>query len=494
MWYRDLVNFSTIEVALCSLCHAATLEDLYQKHHVLYTFVSSVIIFNTFLSVMEEAKNDVFRKWDDGRVTVTKNGRTIVCDGELKAFVLSLIDDGQMKPVECFTVEARYRGIRRDQFHIEEVGRLYDWWPVNIETWSKHSGDPIPAALTVPMVKVPSTLPLSLSMKKWAETAGLIYPGCNNFKVRNKTAIMGRSRELRAMLAWSARENFSFSNIDFIMSCANLRRVSVTPIKRTEPWAMKLYVHNGVIVTDSDNFAQERLVVDPFLVEDDELEMNEDPKWIELSTQELRMLNYFKYCKKFEDVMKSGGVGDEDYAGEDVDVRGVRVVTVGKHRLLTSTRISCQEPDGELDTLGNYVEIKTVNPLKEWNRRWFDRYKSLQLWSHCALIGTEAVYCGHRNADGELLEIRRYTMDELAEFGRGYWYPGEMPSFLNTLLDWVVERVQEGRTYTLFNQGHGVVRLRRRDHPDLRLKVEEGMCPDNKRVSSSRDLNWRSNT
>ena len=385
-------------------------------------------------------------------------------------------------------LKGRYRGIRREQFYVKEVGRFYGWQQVELETWSTQSGEQIPDACVVPVVRVPTTLPLSLYMEKYDDDRidSEKYPDYTDpnrgYKVRTETVLQGHSRDMAAILAWSARESYSLSAVDFVINCMNLRRVSLTTMKPEEPWSIAVYSYKGVIFLDNNTF--QSLVVEPGLESDDEttedfiqtlrLGLEVDPQ-ITYTDEYFQEQNYFMYGKKFEDVMKSGGPGDVSYAGEDVDVRGVREVKIGTHLLLTSARISCQEPEGELDTLGNYVEIKTVSPLHEGKAYWFERYKSLQLWTHCALVGIDAVYCGHSNRSGQLLEIKRYTMDDLADFGCRHWYPGEMPSFLNTLLGWVKERVVEGQTYTLTHKGDGLVKLKTAEHPDVRVKVEEGL-------------------
>ena len=50
----------------------------------------------------------------------------------------------------------------------------------------------------------------------------------------------------------------------------------------------------------------------------------------------------------------------------------------------------------------------------------FAKFKSRSLWIHCALVGISTVYCGIRSADGNLIDVIKYSMEELADIGKEY--------------------------------------------------------------------------
>ena len=197
-----------------------------------------------------------------------------------------------------------------------------------------------------------------------------------------------------------------------------------------------------------------------------------------------------KHGKKFEDVMKSGGLGDPRYRGEDVDVRCVKLATLENHTILTASRISCQSPQGPIDSQENYVEIKALVPM---SKATFASYKSCKLWIHCALLGVSTVYCGVRTVDGMLIDVKKYTMDELAAIGKEFWTPNTILTFLDTLLCWLKEKLnknairnkrgekwlksklnsEEASTFTLSFSGDGFIKLTPGNHPEFKKAITE---------------------
>ena len=70
-----------------------------------------------------------------------------------------------------FTVKWRkeYRQNKEKKLTVEELGRIFRSNPLEIETWSKASGLPIPEVCRVPFVNPPKLLPLSLRIDRWVE-------------------------------------------------------------------------------------------------------------------------------------------------------------------------------------------------------------------------------------------------------------------------------------------------------------------------------------
>ena len=65
-----------------------------------------------------------------------------------------------------FSVKRRkdYQQWRNKEFGVQELGRHNYEDPVDLETWSKNSGAPVPKDCKIPFVHLPKSLPLSLKL------------------------------------------------------------------------------------------------------------------------------------------------------------------------------------------------------------------------------------------------------------------------------------------------------------------------------------------
>ena len=128
-----------------------------------------------------------------------------------------------------FTVKWRkeYRHNRKKQFSVEELGRHFRENPLDIETWSKASGLPIPEDCKIPFVNPPKSLPLSLKIDRWREDPDLFFiditnPHFNgsNFKLPPKNIseieFPNIFYSIEKCLIWALRENVGLSGVDFI--------------------------------------------------------------------------------------------------------------------------------------------------------------------------------------------------------------------------------------------------------------------------------------
>jgi hypothetical protein len=415
-----------------------------------------------------------------------------------------------------FTVKWRkeYGQNKKKHFSVEELGRHFRENPLDIETWSKESGLPIPEECKVPFVYPPKSLPLSLKMQRWFEDKYASFidvtnPHFNSFKVNSppkdlqEVEFLNIFYSIEKCLTWALRENVDLSGSDFFIIGHILRKLaSCAYTLRFSDFQCAVLLYKDKIFIDGivdeeskfwrkglkSNCKQEYL-----MPVDLSINRNSNPisvPYITYDEEFVRECELGKHGKKFEDVMKSGGPGNPLYNGEDVDVRCTKRISLGNHKIISVTRLSCQSPDGPVDSQENYVEVKTMFPH---TRERFAKFKSCSLWIHCALFGIDTVYCGMRNPDGLLIDVKRYTMEDLADIGKEYWSPNEILTFLDTVLIWLKQKLnksatrtrhgeewlrskllaEEAPTFTLSCDGDGFIRLTAEDHPEFRRVITE---------------------
>ena len=174
----------------------------------------------------------------------------------------------------------------------------------------------------------------------------------------------------------------------------------------------------------------------------------------------------------FGDMLRTGGRRTTGYLCQDVDVRSVRVVSLGSLKILTSCKVSCQFPEDtgrERDVIENYIEPKCVT---DGGRSQWPPYYSLPTWAHCAPVGSRNVYLGFRDRNCNLLErIKPTTVEEIAEYeSGGRWSPEQLLSFLHDLLCWVKEQVEEGDVMEMQFSGRAITLA---IYPSGQLDIEE---------------------
>ena len=426
-----------------------------------------------------------------------------------------------------FTVKWReeYRQKKEKSLIVEELGRHKGGYSVLIETWSKASGDPIPEKCRIPLVNPPRSLPLVLKLgpglvkdEYFIDVTNQHYNA--NFKVKipakeilpefiSKTFSIGRN------LLWATRENIDLSHIKFFIMSGALRTIASCAYFKRSSWSFavvyykdRLFISDGKLKDndkfwlrghDSPDFRFHKEVHHPsdFITQSDMTTTADKPSnlYCEYPPEDFWNRKLLIYGKKFEDAMKSGGLVETDSLqsyGEDGDVRCVKLLKLGNHTLLTSTRISCQEPQGKVDHQDNYVEIKSRFPSSDEK---FAMYQSCKLWTHCALVGVSSVYCGFRDMDSmkTIAEIRKYTMTDLAEIGQKYWKPNDILTFLDTVLCWLKQKLnknsirtnrgeewlkkklqeEEISTFSLTYNGAGLIHLTPDEFPEFQMMMTQ---------------------
>ena len=300
-----------------------------------------------------------------------------------------------------------YHDTSTEHLVAKEVGRFNDLNPEEPMTvWSVHSGDDIPELCRIPQLEVPTQLPLSL------RTEAPLQPSLGYSSVDK-------------ILQWAEAVNYSMSEVDIVVGRSLIKKLCQTPYNRKQGWKVKLYKYSNTLLLESDD--------EPYI--DD---------------------RYGKWGKVFEDVMRTGGRRTPGYSGQDVDIRMTRLVRLGPLKLLTNSSIGSQLPGDHQDVLENYVEIKTV-PISETDKQRvkFNKYKTKNIWAHCAPLGIDTVYIGRRTEEGDLKEIQKFTMKDLEKVGRKEWHPNCMLTFLEELLCWLQNKTSNGMTYSLTYDGQG---------------------------------------
>jgi len=305
----------------------------------------------------------------------------------------------------------QYIGTRN--LRAEEVGRYNDLdqhQPMTV--WSANSGDDIPALCRIPQLEAPTQDQLPLSLK--------IEEACDGH-----VEISSVDRILR----WAEAVSYTLGEVDVVVGRSLLKTLCQTPYDRKLKWEVKLYKYQNTLCLESAEKSQH------YGPESD---------------------NYAAWGKVFEDVMKTGGRRTPGYAGEDVDIRMTRLIKLGPLNILSNSRIACQLPGEDQDKRENYLEFKTAPVIENEDKEFkFLKFKSRNIWAHCAPLGIDTVYIGRRTAEGELQEITAMTTRELAEVGARWWRPEVMLSFLVELLGWLKKKTFEGVTYTVSYDGQG---------------------------------------
>ena len=398
------------------------------------------------------------------------------------------------------------------EFHIQEIGRTFKHHPVDIETWSKKSGQPIPEKCQIPFVRPPSSLPLSLKMDTWVEDDNQYYSDetnhhGNDFNIKIPPVDMPEFLPdvfaIEKCLTWALREKVSLSQVEFFAIGLALRNFAMAAYEpKSTRWAISLLHYKGKIFMAGFMKMELKYWLEGFhepdsdhgkIINDISSRMHKKLgcfPHIALKAAVMKDKELMKHGKKFEDVMKSGGPGNPLYRGEDTDIRCIKLATLESHTILTTTRISCQSPDGPIDEQENYVEIKTMVPMKG---ETFARYKSCKLWIHCALLGVDTVYCGVRTLEGMLIDVRKYSIDELAAIGKNYWTPNDILTFLDNFLSWLKEKLnknavrnkrgeewikskldsEEASMFNLICMGDGFIRLTPGNNREFKKAITE---------------------
>ena len=325
-----------------------------------------------------------------------------------------------------------YRGTTTRNLRAREVGRFNDLdlnQPMTV--WSLDSGDDIPISCRIPLLEVPTQLPLSLTIDCMSEPSRDIFA-------------------VERILRWAEAVSYNMSKVDLVMGRSLMEKLCQTPYNRNYAWKAKIYRYRNTIC-------------------------------IELANKKSYPHNQSiaKWRKVFEDVMKTGGRKTPGYKCEDVDVRMPRLVSLGPLEILTNSRISCQFENSQ-DEHESYVELKAVAVTTKKNEISFKKYKCRYIWAHCALLGIETVYIGYRTRDGELQKIQRFSMEDLEREGEQWWSSEVMLSFLKNLLTWVKSETAEGVTYSLTYDGQSYsspVCLIPEEHEDL-VQIVKSSFPD----------------
>ena len=424
--------------------------------------------------------------------------------------------------------QRNYNQKKKKTLYVEELGRHRFGFAVSIESWSKKSNDVIPDACKIRFVDPPSSLPLSLKLgpvNKLSANLHEVYfidatnPSYNNFKIKTparpmpeflpKTFSIGRN------LLWALREKVDVSHIDFFVSSHVLRTIALSAYFRKSSWSFaiiyyknKMFIGDGKMKEndkywlrgyDQPDFRFHKEVYDPadFSADSGDQQGPDSSRatdyFIEFPKGFSRNRKLLGYGRVFDILMKNGDSDPSKIIGDDMsfgEVRCAKYLKLGNNTLLTCTRISCQEPYGEIDTQENYVEIKSKFKMSEEK---FAKYESFKLWSHCALVGVNSVYCGFRDIKGNLTEIRKYTLEELVEIGQNYWNPNDILTFLENVLCWLKQRMNMSCTrerqgekwlkeklssedissFSMTFEGRGIIKLFPDDHPEFQKVIRD---------------------
>ena len=156
-----------------------------------------------------------------------------------------------------FTVERANHQREEKRFHIEELGRTFKDHPVDIETWSKGSGYPVPEKCRVPFAYPPISLPLNLKMNRWVEDYDEYYFDFtnlhhNHFRVeippKDLPEFLPEVFTMERCLTWALREKVDLSHVEIFASGPALRSFAMTAYEHTsKPWALALLHYKGKI-------------------------------------------------------------------------------------------------------------------------------------------------------------------------------------------------------------------------------------------------------
>ena len=425
--------------------------------------------------------------------------------------------------------KGNYLNSRKIQFSVKELG-LHGCSEdmVDIETWSKTSGHAIPEDFELPFINPPRSLPLSLKLKRWTGERVYMYLDVTNYEHlgRYKVKLPPKPMpefipeffSIGKLLTWAMREQTDVSQIDFFVQSAVLRDIASAQFHElSSPWKCAVFNFKGRIFIDRSVHDDERywmkglderpqnygkciktphplFTLKLWGIKPKRFHLNSIGKDIHYSQKFLTHQDLIKYGKKFEDVMKCGGPGDPDYSGERDELKCFKLISLCNHKIATVARKVCHD----IDPISNqiiHIELKTIFPQKYETYARISSIKALKLWIHCYLVGVETVYCGFRDLDGTLIEVKKYTMDYLADIGKNYWTPNEVLGFLDSFLSWLKEKLNSnavrrmysskeclsraelesdvGETFTLSHDGDGCIQLYKECHPELRKIISE---------------------
>ena len=290
-----------------------------------------------------------------------------------------------------------YRQSKSKKFTVQELGRHNFEHPVDIETWSRESGVAVPKACEIPLVNPPKSLPISLKLERWTEDRLWYFRDATNenkaFEVVVSTKqipeFIPEYFSIGKILTWATREKIDLKQVNFFTVSAALRdfasSATVNRFNRRK-WSYSLFFYKGRIFIDAIVENYERyweygldnppgnhhwsLVQGTTYIKVPTNDVN--PEGTRVFVPEFDFpsdMKYHreltKYGKKFEDVLRSGGPGNPLYNGSDKDFDDAKcdmLISLGDHKLMTATRISCQEPNGMIDSQENHVEMKTMFP------------------------------------------------------------------------------------------------------------------------------------
>ena len=198
-----------------------------------------------------------------------------------------------------------YRGTRREDLRVSEVGRFNDHEePMTV--WSVHSGDEIPTNCNIPELDPPTSDQLPLSLRTERTSGG----------------ILGDKYAVERILTWAEAVGYSLKDIDVVASRSAMRRLSNTPYLKhrfpTGPWSMVLYRYKNTICIE---------MIQAYGV---------TQQYGPMTSPEAA------WAMVFEDMTRTGGRGSPGYSCEDTNVRVPRLVELGSIRVLSSGKVHSQ--------------------------------------------------------------------------------------------------------------------------------------------------------
>jgi len=278
---------------------------------------------------------------------------------------------------------------------------------------------------------------------------------------RDRSKLTGVGPILSTLLGSQDAVTNQCSDVDFVTWRGNLTKILVTPYCRHDSWEIGVRRVNGRIFLDVRETEQEVA--------------NEATK-----TPEQRKMCYWGY--KFETYATGSACAEDSDLPAPPDLRTafctIAKATVGQHRLILCGEVDCHEPhrlprgwekqhsksqakpywfhppSGASQWVAPrcYVELKTarVNDT-ERNARSFARYKLLKSWAQSVLIGVDKVIYGFRDDAGILLGTETFAVEEMpqeaqqrsAAMFQQPWDDTVCLNFLNAVLDWLREEVQD---------------------------------------------------
>lgn len=154
-----------------------------------------------------------------------------------------------------------YRHSKTKKFSVEELGRHNFEHPVDLETWSRKSGAPVPKACQIPFVYRPKSLPISLKLNRWCEDHQLYFSDVTNdlneFEIeipsKNIPDFIPEFFSIGKILTWALREQVDLSQVNLLcVSCALRNFASSAIINRYngKKWDYALFYYKERIFID----------------------------------------------------------------------------------------------------------------------------------------------------------------------------------------------------------------------------------------------------